>query len=506
MTDKGLMKRISLSSKSRASFPSGGGHVSAGSSSSSAVPGNAGAVGPGCSKLPPVKPSLVTSIPSPNSPDQSVLFPHIKTLDNSKVLPKYTAALANTTEELIPAEDLDTIQLELELLLSTVALRSRVLKAELETIDKADERRERKGKHLERAPSSPGKRKRLEEKQKLRESAGKLFGHQMKLSKIKHSSSLVPPSPAPSQNTDDSMDAVPFLPQNHHLQHLSSDSTKPIVPKNDTPNKFWLSVEPYCMPISHEDLKLLDDLLEEYSGPLIPPIPELGPHYSTQWAADDIKEEQDGVANSVGSKSKSKTLTNGDVSKKEKIMGEGITGPLTQRLVSALMEENLHPDCSSNENSNSSSDVTHSNHARSAVSLLKNGISIERRLRRELIEQGILDADDMPKSQQDDEILSEINRVRTELAVIAEYNSNEIRKLQSMAKDEMKRIEVKRKLDRVDQEIMDTYQKVIAARLKRRQLTKQERDEVYRLTEEQKRLSDQLELMPVHGPFGRTTN
>lgn len=168
----------------------------------------------------------------------------------------------------------------------------------------------------------------------------------------------------------------------------------------------------------------------------------------------------------------------------------------------------MHPDCTStsNENSNSSSDVTHSNNARSAVALLKNGISIERRLRKELIEQGILDADDMPKSQQDDEILSEINRVRTELAVIAEYNSNEIRKLQSMAKDEMKRIEVKRKLDRVDQEIMEVYQKVIGARQKRRPLTKQERDEVYRLTEEQKRLSDQLELMPVHGPFGRTQN
>lgn len=121
------------------------------------------------------------------------------------------------------------------------------------------------------------------------------------------------------------------------------------------------------------------------------------------------------------------------------------------------MEENLNPDCSSNENSNSSSDVTHSNNARSAVALLKNGISIERRLRKELIEQGILDADDMPKSQQDDEILSEINRVRTELAVIAEYNSNEIRKLQSMAKDEMKRIEVKRKLDRVDQEVREVF-------------------------------------------------
>lgn len=85
MADKGLLKRISLSSKSRGSFPSGSAPTG-----SSAVPGTAG-VGPGCSKLPPVKPSPVASIPSPGSPDHSVLFPHIKTSDNLKVLPKYTA-------------------------------------------------------------------------------------------------------------------------------------------------------------------------------------------------------------------------------------------------------------------------------------------------------------------------------------------------------------------------------------------------------------------------------
>ncbi|XP_055624243.1 transcriptional adapter 3 [Toxorhynchites rutilus septentrionalis] len=488
MAEKGLAKRISVSasSKNRMSLPSGSG-ITAGLGPTSASG----------TKLPIPKALAVnTGVPSPGSPGEVPLIPYIKTADNGKVLPKYTVALSSTTEDLIPAEDLDAIQLELELLMSTVALRYRVLKSEIETIDKADERRERKGKFIEKAPASPGKKKRLEEKQKLRESAGKLFGHHMKLSKMKNMSSLIPPSPAPSQNTDDSSDAVPFLPANHHIQHVITDNTKLLLPKNDTPNKFWMSVEPYCMPITHEDLKLLNDLLEEYSGPLIPPIPELGPHYSTQWAADDIKEEQD-------NSKKSKGLTNGDVAKKEKVIGEGITGPLTQRLVSALMEENLLPDCNStsNENSNSSSDVGHGN-SRSAVSLLKNGISIERRLRKELIDQGILDDDDMPKSQQDDEILSEINRVRTEIAVIAEYNSNEIRKLQSMAQDEMKRIEVKRKLDRVDQEIIECYKKIMAARLKRRPLTKPERDEAYRLAEEQKRLSDQLELMPVHGPFG----
>lgn len=39
--------------------------------------------------------------------------------------------------------------------------------------------------------------------------------------------------------------------------------------------------------------QLLDDLIDEYDGPLAPPIPELGPHYISAWAAEDIKDEQD---------------------------------------------------------------------------------------------------------------------------------------------------------------------------------------------------------------------
>lgn len=83
----------------------------------------------------------------------------------------------------------------------------------------------------------------------------------------------------------------------------------------------------------------------------------------------------------------------------------------------------------------------------------------------------------------------------------------------------MKRLEVKRKLDAVDQEvrlknciklhkkrtililqIIEMYKKIGLIKQKRRPLTKQERDEVFRLTEEQKRISDQLEAMKVPGP------
>lgn len=214
---------------------------------------------------------MATLSPSSNSLPDSPGLPHMKTADNSKLLPKYTAALARPANDSVPPEDLDLVQLELESLLSTVALRFRNLKAEYEVLDKADEKREKKGKLLDRQPSSPGKRKRTDEKPSKKDHKS----GQPKMAKMKN-------NPIPSPATDDSMDAL-----------LIKDNPKLPTHRYDLPNKFWLSVEPYCMPLTHEDIRLLDDLLEEYSGVSIPPIPELGPHYSSVWASEDLKEEHD---------------------------------------------------------------------------------------------------------------------------------------------------------------------------------------------------------------------
>lgn len=109
------------------------------------------------------------------------------------------------------------------------------------------------------------------------------------------------------------------------------------------------------------------------------------------------------------------------------------------------------PDGTDSGSENTSSDVT-SNRS-SFVPAMRNGILIERRVRKELIEQGILDGMDDVVEEKDDEILAEIIRVRTELAAIGEYNSNELKKLYGVAKEEMNRLEIKRKLDVVDQEV-----------------------------------------------------
>jgi transcriptional adapter 3 len=441
------------------------------------------------------KPSPESSM-DPSSP--APYIPHIKCQDTAEQLPKFHAALLRPATSELPPDDLEPIQAELEMLLSTVALRYRVLKSELESNDS----------RRTKAPISPDKRRRTAPsssgKPRKFSSANSPLSHQpTKISKLKTSSA----SPAPSQHTDDSSDVSIHNPKN--LYH-----------RNDTPNKFWLSIEPYTVPITHEDIRLIDGLLEEYSGPLAPQIPELGPHYTAQWGIEDIKEEVDASNPQIkGKKSATNGQQNGDVMRvlrNSKKMGDGITGPFTQRLVSALMEENVISDghstatatTTSTENSNSSLENIPNNtnmvHTRSAANLLKNGIAAERRIRKELIEQGILEAKDaaVPGSERGDdvdEVLMEIQRVRADLMAIAESNTSQLTTLKEVALNEIKRLEIKRKLDDVDHDIIEQHKKVQLAKQKGRVLSKSEREEILRLTEKQKKLSNELDCLVIPG-------
>ncbi|XP_075157363.1 transcriptional adaptor 3 [Haematobia irritans] len=423
-------------------------------------------------------------------------IPIIKTKDCPKQLPVYTAALNKPAEDFLAAEDLDNIQLELETLLSSVALRYRVLKLEYENLDKDDKNKDKKSKHTlqimgqagEKQPTSPatsmvnsGKRKRDETS----------LVRKPKHTTLKQAKNLHNKNSPLAPQTDDSLDCAPGV------HGVVRDVQKPVPAKIDTPNKFWLSVEPYCMPLTNEDLRLLDDLMEQYNGPLVPPIPDLGPHYSTLWATEDMKEIQQG--SNPNSNNRLKPQNNGGVNnmlkKADSIVDECVTGPLTQRLVSALIEEQLIPNPvdAVADNSNSSSENTHSSAPMSfrSLSMLRNCVGIEKRVKKELIEQGILDISDFPNNDED-EIHSEIKRLMSELSAIAEYNSNALKRLHEAATEEIKRLEIKRKLDAIDQELLETYKRTLQNKAKRKPLTPEEQQEIYRLTSEQKALSDQL--------------
>ncbi|KAH8416587.1 hypothetical protein KR222_010462 [Zaprionus bogoriensis] len=499
------------------------------------------------------------------------IIPLIRSRDVPKQLPTLAAALQRPADEHLAAEDLDAVQLELELMLSNVALRARALKAEYDSLDKDEKRQDRR--KLERVPpgSPPTNQSMLNgilglgsasapaglsssasgvgspatattaaasssasgnSKRKLRdEPTGVRKKHssmtilkqqqqqQLQGGGAKH---LAKNSPL-TVHTDDSMDYISLpssLPQQQQQQQQQPQQQqlpKVAMPKNDMPNKFWLSVEPYCMPLTNEDLRLIDDLLEQYRGPLVPPIPALGPHYSTVWAQEDMKALQPG-----GARQKSQNA-HAMLKKADNMMEESITGPLTQRLVSALMDESLPSEQAavgehSNSNSSSNNENTHSSSSNAAgvggasaaaaaaasgnfrsLSMLKHGVGIEQRLKKELIDSGLIDASELAAHEDVDEVLLEIKRVTTEISSVAQYNCDELKRLRADASEEIKRIELKRKLDTVDQEILECYKRMLQYRAKRKGHTAEEKQEILRLTSEQRALAEQLERMQMLG-------
>ncbi|XP_020808480.1 transcriptional adapter 3 [Drosophila serrata] len=482
-----------------------------------------------------------------------VIIPLIRTRDVPRLLPTIATALQRPSDDHLAAEDLDAVQLELEQMLSNVALRTRVLKAEYDSLDKDDKRQDRR--KMDRVPGSPpcqstmlngllgicgtpstgvgspsggggGASSSSNTKRKRDEPTGVRKKHSS-MTILKQQGGVTGSTKHQAKNspianhTDDSMDYLPNLvsasASGSVLPHHQPQPQLPkvSVPKNDTPNKFWLSIEPFCMPLTNEDLRLIDDLLEQYRGPLVPPVPPLGPHYSTVWAEEDMKALQPG-----GARGKSQNAT-AMLKKAEGMVEESITGPLTQRLVSALMEESLLTLPSeqaavgehSNSTTSSSNENTHSHSSSSAAAaaaaasgnfrslfMLKHGVGIEQRLKKELLDNGLIDPSEFAAHEDVDEVLLEIKRVTAEISSVAQFNSEELKRLRAAASEEIKRIALKRKLDVVDQEILECYKRMLQYRAKRKGHTIEEKQEILRLTNEQRLLADQLERMQMHVP------
>ena len=66
-----------------------------------------------------------------------------------------------------------------------------------------------------------------------------------------------------------------FDPLQNEQIRPDAPSSKPVLPKNETPNRFWAFVEPYCAPIAQDDIKLLEDLIKGHS--------DMTEYYKVQW-------------------------------------------------------------------------------------------------------------------------------------------------------------------------------------------------------------------------------
>ena len=188
-------------------------------------------------------------------------------------------------------EDLDSLQLELEMLLSSVVVRSRTIQEEICGLSSAEERRDRR--------SKSGKGLSLMDK-KIRDDKSRA-----KELNVKTQSPL--PSKLFKQRTSGSS-LNQIVSNSHEIVRVEGKADVPkLMPKNDIPNKFWASVDPYCTDIMPDDIKLLEELIATHGDiSEFKKVPSLGRHYSLLWAHNDLLQEED-ASNSNRDKKKTRS-------------------------------------------------------------------------------------------------------------------------------------------------------------------------------------------------------
>lgn len=420
--------------------------------------------------------SSINSDTSSESMETAVSLPVLKTVDNSKHLPRYCSILQRSGEDGVGMEDLDTLQLELETLLSSVVVRCRLLQDEITNLSSAEERRDKKSKSVKGL--SMLDKKIRDDKSKLKDFNSKAQSPlPAKLFKQKLSSGIV------NQILPNANDF------NRIESNNKSDLPKLLLPKNDTPNKFWASVDPYCTDIMPEDIKLLEELISTHGdNGDIKKIPQLGRHYSLLWAHNDLLQEEE-AANPSRDKKKNRSDVSLLVSKGDK-KTNGIAGPLTQRLVSALLEENVYV-----ANNNMDNKLFRDGDPPVLRDLsIQNSMNLELRMHKELVEQGILEGD-VTKKIQDDEILGEIKRCQQELSALSNHNVTQLKRLLNLAQEESKRQSLKRKISLADNEVVEHYKKLIIAKQRKLSLTKKEQDKAWNCLRERENLLEHLNMI-----------
>lgn len=426
--------------------------------------------------------------------DCPLRLPEFAEIDHSKVVPRFSSVLRRSDQDGIGLEDVDPLQLELEALLSASVVRKMTLKEEIKILSNI-EKYKGQARLLKKGPGSPGKRG--TSGKDVRSSAKKLkslSGKPIEAAKVIGLPKLKSETSVPS-----------FDPlQNEQIRPVA-ETSKPSAPKNETPNRFWSFVEPYCAPITPDDIKLLEDLISTHNDMSeYLRVPKLGQHYAQRWAKEDLENERvKGASNSDGN---SAGNDNGKMLKKanDALNSEDSPfGELTQRLVAGLMEENLitpieetlelgkkgvEPD-SGNENAK----------GQLIKSLnIRNAEALEARVRKELEEQGILDPNDEEMNNGDavkenDEIYDELVRCQSELKSISSHNLMQLRRLLKAAKEEMVRQELRNRLQEADLEVMEAYKKISSARSKKKSPSKKEREQAWKALKDREVILKNLE-------------
>ncbi|KFV78420.1 Transcriptional adapter 3, partial [Struthio camelus australis] len=269
----------------------------------------------------------------------------------------------------------------------------------------------------------------------------------------------------------------------------------PRIPKNDAPNRFWASVEPYCADLTNEEVRVLEELLkppedeaEHYK------IPPLGKHYSQRWAQEDLLEEQKDGARAAAAADKKKgilgPLTELDTKDVDALLKKSEAqheqpedgcpfGPLTQRLLQALVEENIIspvedspiPEIASKDSGADGAGTS----PRSQNKPFRLGQKVAQ-----------------PRAQAAPVVLQPCPGPGPQSIYVlpAPWGRRRVRAqscchiCRLLAKEELHRQELRQRVRMADNEVMDAFRKIMAARQKKRTPTKKEKDQAWKTLKE----------------------
>ena len=275
----------------------------------------------------------------------------------------------------------------------------------------------------------------------------------------------------------------------------------------EAPNKFWSYVEPYCSDILPEQITAVEeslsskaDIVEYYK------IPALGKHYSEIWNKEDFLEEQQ--QSSKIDKKRSSPISGTDLTEKlsndcimSAIKEEGCSyGSFTQRLISALVDENIMAPVCENDlhdaiklDNNKTEMKTQKNHNSSSSN--NHTKSLESAIKEELYSLGLIDSlnEEENYMDADDEILLELRRLQNELKAVRSHNKHNVSKLVARAKIAMKKQEVRQKAKVLDAEVVDIFRKLSSSKAKKKGFSRKDREIAWKVYNERKALWEMVD-------------